>query len=123
MSYLLLAYGADNASQISTDTAETATAGWGGDHYLVFVSSDGARRMMAAEWNWDTEADAAQFYTAMQEHVDKRFRGETAVSASGLCWTKNQETSCIYRSGRNVLWLLGPDLALINAVRSAYGKY
>jgi hypothetical protein len=120
MSYLLLAYGADNASQISTDTAETATAGWGGDHYLVFASADGARRILAAEWNWDTEADAAQFYTAMQEHVDKRFRGETAVSSSGLCWAMNQETTCIYRSGRNVLWLIGPDLELINTIRSAY---
>jgi hypothetical protein len=123
MSYLLLAYGADNVSQISTDTAETATAGWGGDRYLVFTSSDGARRVMAAEWNWDTEADAAQFYTAMQEYVDKRFRGETAVSSSGLCWSKNQETSCIYRSGRNVLWLLGPDLNLISTLRSAYNIY
>jgi hypothetical protein len=123
MSYLLLAYGADNISQISSDTAETATAGWGGDHYLVFSSSDGEKLLLAAEWNWDTDADASQFYAAMKEYVDKRFRGETADSSSGFCWAVNQETTCLFRSGRNILWVLGPDLDVVTRVRSAYGNY
>ncbi len=123
MSYLLLAYGADNTSQIPSDTAETAAAGWGGDHYLVFSSSDGEKLLLAAEWNWDTDADATQFYAAMKEHVDKRFRGETASSSSGFCWAVNQETTCLYRSGRDILWVLGPDLDVVTRVQSAYGHY
>jgi hypothetical protein len=123
MSYLLLAYGADNIAQIPSDTAETAAAGWGGDHYLVFSSSDGEKLLLAAEWNWDTDADATQFYAAMREHVDKRFRGETASSSSGFCWAVNQETTCLFRSGRNILWVLAPDLDVVTRVRSAYGSY
>jgi len=123
MSYLLLAYGADNTSQIPSETAETATSGWGGDHYLVFSSSGGEKLLLAAEWNWDTDADAAQFYSAIQDYVDKRFRGETTPSSSGFCWSVNQETTCLFRSGKNILWVLAPDLELITRVRSTYGIY
>jgi hypothetical protein len=123
MSYLLLAYGADLTAQISSDTAVTATAGWGGDRYSVFSSSDGGKQILAAEWAWDTDADAAQFFSAMQEYVDKRFRGETAVSSSGFCWAMNKETTCLFRSGKEILWVLAPDLDLVTRIRSAYGKY
>jgi hypothetical protein len=123
MTYLLLAYGADLTSQISSDTAVTAAAGWGGDRYMVFTSSDGGKQILAAEWSWDTDADAAQFFSAMKDYVDKRFRGETAVSSSGFCWAMNQETTCLFRSGKEILWVLAPDLDLVTRIRSAYGKY
>ncbi|NIV38831.1 MAG: hypothetical protein GWN58_58270, partial [Anaerolineae bacterium] len=38
--FLLLAYSADLSAQIDIEVAEQAAAGWGGDHYQVFVEDD-----------------------------------------------------------------------------------
>jgi hypothetical protein len=123
MTYLLLAYGADNIAQISTETAKTATEGWGGDHYLVFASTQGDQLILAAEWAWDTTADATDFLAAMKTYLDKRFRGEKLSPAPGDCWTMNQQTACLFHAGKNVLWVVAPDAESIGVVRSAYPIY
>jgi hypothetical protein len=123
MTYLLLAYGADNLAQITTETAATATAGWGGDHYLVFSASQGDQLLLAAEWSWDSDKDTAEYLAAMQEYLGKRFRGAQINSSGGECWSVNQETTCLFRSGNSILWVLAPDLDTITSIRLAYGKY
>jgi hypothetical protein len=123
MTYLLLAYGADNTSHIAVETAKTATEGWGGDHYLVFASTQSDQLLLASEWTWDTGADATEFLAAMKTYLDKRFRGEKAGSASGDCWAMNQQTTCLFHSGRNILWVIAPDLDTVGVVRSSYGTY
>ncbi|MGB7538001.1 MAG: hypothetical protein WBM17_05650 [Anaerolineales bacterium] len=122
-SYLLLAFGADNPAQLSTDTAAEAVTGWGGDHYLVFESAAGEQLLLAAEWAWDTDADATQFLAAMEDYLDKRFRGGAVQAAAGKCWSMNDTSTCVYRSGKSILWLTGPDMGIFNAVRLAYGNY
>ncbi len=121
--YLLLAFGADNPAQLPTETATGAVTGWGGDHYLVFESAEGEKLMLAAEWAWDTDVDATQFLAAMDDYLDKRFRGGAVQTAVGKCWTMNDTSTCVYRSGKSVLWLTGPDMGIFDAVRVAYGKY
>lgn len=123
MTYLLLAYGADAFAQISDDQAMTASAGWGGDHYLVFASAEDDQVLMAAEWVWDTDKDAAEFHSRMKEYLDMRFRGEQTEAPAGDCWTMNDETTCIHRNGRYILWVLGPEMDLLNSVRAAYERY
>jgi hypothetical protein len=123
MTYLLLSYGADAFAQISDDQAITASAGWGGDHYLVFASAEGDQVLMSAEWAWDTDKDAAEFHSRMKEYLDMRFRGEETEVSAGDCWTMNDETTCIFRSGRYILWVLGPEMDLLNLVRAAYKRY
>lgn len=123
MTYLLLAYGADTFAQISGTNAETASAGWGGDHYLVLASSQNDQILLAAEWTWDTDKDATEFLTRMKEYLDMRFRGAKTAASAGDCWTMNKETTCLFRSGRNTLWVLGPDMDTIGSVKSAYRNY
>ncbi|MFN2297927.1 MAG: hypothetical protein ACK2UB_03695 [Anaerolineales bacterium] len=123
MTYLLLSYGADAFAQISDDQAITASAGWGGDHYLVFSSGDGEQLLLSAEWAWDTDKDATEFHSRMKEYLDMRFRGEQTEAPAGDCWTMNDATACVYRSGRYILWVLGPEMDLLNLVRAAYGRY
>jgi hypothetical protein len=123
MTYLLLAYGADNPAQLDSNTAAAAAVGWGGDHYLVFASADGERSLLAAEWTWDTDADASEFMAAMQAYLEKRFRGETATATAGKCWTMNDTSACIYRAGKNILWISAPEMGTVDSIRLAYGRY
>jgi hypothetical protein len=123
MSYLLLAYGADNLADIPQKDALTATAGWGGDHYLVYSSTDGNQTVLAAEWTWDTDKDAAEFYSSLNVYLDKRFRGETTNPPAAGCWSMNNETTCVFHTGRNTLWILAPDITTVNTVRSSYPAY
>jgi len=122
-SYLLLAFGADNPAQLSSDTAAEAVAGWGGDHYLVFESAEREELLLTAEWAWDTDADAAQFFAALEDYLDKRFRGGAVAAVAGKCWSMNDTSTCVYRSGKSILWLTGPDMGIFDAVRLAYGNY
>jgi hypothetical protein len=123
MTYLMLAYGVDIFAQISYDQAMEASIGWGGDHYLVFSSEEDERLLLSAEWAWDTDKDATEFHTWMKEYLDMRFRGEQTEAPAGDCWTMNDETTCLFRSGRNILWVLGPEMDLLNSVRAAYERY
>jgi hypothetical protein len=123
MTYLLLAYGADLQAELPTETAKTAAAGWGGDHYLVLSNADGTQVILAAEWTWDTTNDAGEFQTSMLTYLDKRFRGNKAESASGKCWSVNEQTTCAFLAGRNLLWIMAPSMDLIDSVRSAYAGF
>jgi hypothetical protein len=63
--------------------AETAAAGWGGDHYAVLAVPGGVNRLV---WrtSWDTEADAAEFAAALRGYSRARFSGEDIrISAAG----------------------------------------
>jgi hypothetical protein len=120
MTYLLLAYNADAFSQVASNKATAASAGWGGDHYQVYASAQSGQTLLSAEWTWDTDKDATEFNEQLMAYVDMRFRGEKA-EGTGDCWTMNAETTCIFRKGRNTLWILGPTMEMIGSVRSAYG--
>jgi hypothetical protein len=123
MTYLLLAYGADNLSQIPQNDALIASAGWGGDHYLVFASSSGDQSLLAAEWNWDTDKDATEFLASITNYLNKRFRGEKVDQPGLTCWTKNNQTACLYHKYKNTLWILAPDLGTVNTVLASYPAY
>lgn len=120
--YLLLGYGADLEAQVDDFTAEQAAAGWGGDTYQVYFNDGLQRTVMSARWSWDSNSDATQFHTAMLEYLDARFRGAKLDRSSGECWEANNQASCVFRSGREVLWLLAPDQSdLDNALASIPG--
>jgi hypothetical protein len=123
MTYLLLAYGADNLSQIPQNDALTASAGWGGDHYLVYSSATGDQTVLAAEWTWDTDKDAAEFLSSMKAYLDKRFRGAMVNQPGSDCWSKNNQTTCVYHINKKTLWILASDMDTVNTVFSSYPAY
>jgi hypothetical protein len=123
MSYLLLAYGADNLAQVPTADALTATAGWGGDHYVVYSSAATSQTVLAAEWAWDSDKDAAEFLASMTSYVDKRFRGGKIDQAGLTCWSMNAETTCLYHTTKTTLWIVAPDMDTVDKALAAYPKY
>jgi hypothetical protein len=123
LTYLVLAYGTDAAAHIPINDALTATAGWGGDHYLVYAASTGDSKVLAAEWNWDTDKDATEFLASMKTYLDKRFQSAKVAQPGSDCWSKNNQTTCVYYTYKNTLWILGPDMGTVQSVLASYPAY
>ena len=123
MTYLILGYGADNAAQLDDLTAAKASAGWGGDSYQIYYHQDLDQTLLAAEWVWDSDVDQTQFFTAMNDYLDQRFRGAQTALAGSDCWAVNDQFSCLFRDGRRTLWLMAPDEATLTDVLGAYARY
>jgi hypothetical protein len=119
--YLLLSAGNDETARLSEETAQQAAAGWGGDHYEVYLNPQTAQTVLAAQWAWDTPEDAAEFKQAMSAYLDLRFRGVKADVPGQECWSAKGQVTCLYTSAEgSLLWLLGPDLPTIEQVRQSY---
>jgi hypothetical protein len=119
--YLLLSAGNDETARLSEETAQQAAAGWGGDHYEVYLNPQTAQTVLAAQWAWDTPEDAAEFKQAMSAYLDLRFRGAKTDTPGQECWSAKGQVTCLYTSAEgSLLWLLGPDLPTIEQVRQSY---
>jgi hypothetical protein len=120
MTYLVLAYGADLDAQLDAGLAERAAAGWGGDRYRVYYNDETVQTVMAARWSWDTMGDATTFDGAMRDYLHERYGGNRLEVGRGACWEANGQHSCVYRAGLEILWLLGPDAATVEAVLNRF---
>jgi hypothetical protein len=121
--YMLLAYGADVDAQIDDTQAKTAAAGWGGDTYQVFYRDETDESVLAAHWVWETAGDATQFQRAMGPYLDARFRGARLTRDDGVCYETNGQATCLFISGRETLWLLAPDQAILNTLLAEFPNF
>jgi hypothetical protein len=121
--YLVLGYGADDAARLDDSVAASAAAGWGGDSYLVYYNDETNQTILAAYWIWDTNTDAGQFESAMNTYQEERFRGAGLDRTDGACWEVNDQASCLFRSGREILWLLTPNQTILNDLLAAYPAF
>jgi hypothetical protein len=127
---MVLGYGANGLSHIDPLKASEAAAGWGGDNYQVYYKSTTNSTILAVHWIWDTdiewqrEAQADEFWNAMWNHLDLRYRGDDIESENGDCWQLlNDHYACIFRSGLEVLWISSPDLDTLNTIREQYASF
>jgi len=123
MTYLLLAFGANLDSQVEPSVAKAAAQGWGGDHYLVYHSDLEGKNILAAQWQWDTSEDAIEFMEAMRFFVGNRFKGEKIEHLTGECWDANQQSTCLFLEGKQVLWLLSPELSTLDSLFSLFTDF
>ena len=121
--YLLLGYGVDPAARLDVATAITATSGWSGDHYQVFYNDATKKTVMAAHWAWDTVKIADNFAAALRQYQDLRYRGARVDMKSGSCWANAGQTSCIFTTGLETLWLLAPDQTVLANVLSLSPRF
>ena len=122
-SFLLLAYNADNASQIGPTQAQQAAAGWGGDNYQVYYDDATQSTVLAAQWAWDTASDAAEFEAALEKVIDSRYRGGTIEGGRGKCWAANSEESCLLTGHNGTLWLETPQGDLMDSLLALYPEF
>jgi hypothetical protein len=120
---MLLADSADEAARLSEETAQKAAAGWGGDHYRVYYDPKNDRSALVGQWIWDTPQDAAEFQQALSAYLDRRFQGARSQVPGESCWSSRQQATCLYTSQNGTLWVLAPELQLIDQVRQAYPDF
>jgi len=122
--YLLLAYGDDPAARLPDSRARAAAEGWGGDGYVVHYHDADAATVLAAEWVWDTVADADEFALAFGDYANARFGADTAMSsvAGTECW-QTASLTCLFHASDRTLWLSTPDEATLTAVLEQYPAF
>lgn len=122
--YLLLSVGASEAARIDSETGIKAAAGWSGDTYQVVENVADGRSVLAAHWRMDSSNDFQELWQAINTHLAARFNNASIDGAgNGSCWLYEGQYSCVYQSGRDILWLLAPDLETLQNVKTAYPQY
>ncbi len=122
--FLLLAYNDYPDASLPVGAAEAAAAGWAGDEYQVYYNADTGKTFLSAYWLWETDDDANDFYNRLTSYVNVRlFSSEVDGPGDGICWFHNQQMSCIYRSGRFILWLHTDEITLIEQVLPRFTKF
>ncbi len=121
---MILGYSAHRLAQIDPETATRAATGWGGDSYQVYYKGTTNRSILAVHWVWDSRWEEDHFWEAMQQHLNLRYRGDSVNHKTGLCWQLlNDHVSCIFHTDTETLWLLAPDVAMIDLVRGQYPAF
>jgi hypothetical protein len=70
---LMLTSGVDPEARQSVDVAMPAVDGWGGDIYQVYFNSGTQQVVLVLKTQWDTSAEAQEFYNTLNQHVIARF--------------------------------------------------
>jgi hypothetical protein len=78
---------------------------------------------MAAEWVWDTEADADEFVQAFRDYAEARYGPAGASIAGGECWLPAGGPACLFMSGDRSLWLAAPDEATLATILAEFPGY
>jgi hypothetical protein len=123
MTYMVLAYAYDVEAQVEDGMALAAAQGWGGDHYQIFVNEETDETALVAHWIWDEDTDKEEFLSAMRAYLQGRYRGAKADHAGGECWQAGDQMSCLFHSGREILWFQTPDLAMMDAIYALYPTF
>ena len=118
---MILGHSSDFLAHLDENTLRTAATGWGGDRFEVYHNDKRGRSILAALWEWDSVEDRVEFYSALTEYQNRRFRGNDVETAVGQCWELfNEHLSCIYSFADQTLWLLGPDAATVDLIYSSF---
>jgi len=70
---LMLTSGVDPVARQEIQSALSAVNGWGGDLYSTYFNPDTGQVVLVSKVQWDTPADAEEFYNMLGTHVITRF--------------------------------------------------
>ena len=99
-------------SGLEAATSSAASAGWGGDQY-VLLENEAGQSLFASMIIWDSEDDAAEFYLAYQELVETRLTGtweEIPAIESTLTMETISQHALINLDGLITVIVLSPDM-------------
>ena len=103
---------------LPSDIAQLAAEGWEGDTFLAFYDEARDRTAIVLVTAWETDSDATQFYSALQDYGNARFT-DAEFSWEFMSWEMDGTFVSLVRSTLQVMWILAPDAATEAALRSA----
>jgi hypothetical protein len=104
-----------------------AAAGWAGDRYAVYESSNG-QVVYASISTWDTETDAREFYDAYVKRIELRYDGAERMAgaetaATRMSWKTKEGMVTVERDGSRVFVLEGyPEELSADRIIAAIGR-
>lgn len=123
--YLILAYGRSSKFQLDTQTAQTASAGWGGDRYFYYINDTTGKTVLVWVSDWDTKADAGEFWDAANTYGTDRWGTAQSTGSNSTSWTSSSDgLITMKKSGSSVLWMITPSTAIQSSLLDAvkFGK-
>lgn len=122
--YLTLAKGRKQSIRLSDAQAKLASAGWGGDAYAVYLDESNNELFLAAQWVWDTQDDAHDFYDALEDYGRMRWGKPSPSSSSNtLIWADTTDGTVIVQGeGLGTAWVITPDGESANLLLQSLGE-
>ena len=101
---------------LGSDAAARATAGWGGDRYVLLKNGDGGL-LIAVRFLWDTPTDAQEFFSAYQDFAAIKGQGQWQVYEQTddlVVWSGDGTGVYLSLAGDETVLVIGPgpDLAI-----------
>jgi len=101
-------------THVNAFQASQAAAGWGGDRVVVWHNDSDLASAVAWHTRWDTQTDADEFASALNEYNGGRF-GESKPETGAICWIATV-AACQAQSGADVWWFYGPDSKTVQSL-------
>jgi len=117
--FLVLAYGREEAGRAAVDDARTAASGWEGDRYALYQEAGSGRVVMVLTHVWEGSRDAREFFSSMETAGRARWGKPGLVENNVLEWEAAGEAATLLNQGTTTLWVVGPDTAMIRPVVEA----
>jgi hypothetical protein len=102
-----------DSGEVRPSDATDAAKGWGGDQYVVAGTDDETALVWSTEW--DTEADAQEFFHILSTHETKRYDAEKADgnTETVIQFSTSDVAGEIRLDSTNVTYVLGTDQEMI----------
>ena len=99
-------------TQLSSFEAERAAAGWGGDHFQLYVDPETNDLVWTLQIVWDTPEDAVQFTDLYIERGDLKF----GSAAEDGCWSNDGTALCLVDDENGSLIISAPSLEMAQSI-------
>jgi hypothetical protein len=120
--YLILAHGLDPQAQLDTTTAKNASAGWGGDAYVVYFNDQDQATVVVLSSTWDSEGDAVEFSEAFSEYASARFGSSVDEKAGLTTWESSSDYTTLSQEDDNTIWISAPTSEIEQSIRDAINQ-
>ncbi len=104
-------------THVNSVQASKAAAGWGGDRFVVWHNDADPATAVAWHTRWDTQTDADEFASALNEYDGGRF-GKSQPETGAVCWITTV-AACQAQSGADVWWFYGPDSKTVQSLMAS----
>jgi hypothetical protein len=100
-------------TQLGTTQSNTAAAGWSGDQFAIYRSTETADLAWVLRLVWEDEAEAEEFFAAFADFGSSRLGDTTAIDG---CWSDDVDALCILAAGDGHVLAQAPTLELAQAL-------
>jgi len=108
---------------LEEEKALSAAEGWGGDQYLVYHHFENDEDVLIFLNDWDTQADADEFWQAFSEYAIKRWGNTDQRTDTKLIWELESETVIVSRQTDQMLWIIAPDRELAEELATQFPEF